>query len=91
MMKNLLSLAAMSLLLIACSGALDTKLSEMNEPEKARKLLEALSPEELRLLQTYVVHKTMDRSIDYKMTVKEALHAQRKENEQLMAVKDAIR
>jgi len=67
-----LALAAM---LAACSGPTDVKLSEMNQPENAQKLAEALSPQDREALITYIARHTMKNDIDYKMTVKEAIKA----------------
>ena len=81
MNKSLITSACAILLLAACSGPLDTKLSEMNEPAKAKALLEAMTPEERGLLQQYVVKKTLNQTIDYKTAVKQAISEQRKLNE----------
>lgn len=49
----------------------DITLSEMNQPEHATRLLEALSPDERELLARYVA--TNARTLDYKLTVGEVL------------------
>jgi len=74
--------AALVTMLVACSGPTDIKLSEMNEPQNAKKLLEALSPEDRAALQGYLVKHMLRNDIDYKMTVKEAIKAYKTESEQ---------
>ena len=77
--------------LAACSGPTDIKLSEMNQPENAKKLLEALSPEDRAALQGYVISRMMNNTIDYKITVKEAIKTYKKENEQMQNARNAIK
>lgn len=77
-MKKLI-LAALVAALAACSGPADIKLSEMNQPENAKKLLETLSPQDRAALQAYVMRHTMQKDIDYKMTVKAAIEARKAE------------
>jgi hypothetical protein len=57
----------------------DIKLSEMNQPEHATSLLEELSPDERELLARYVV--TNSRTLDYKLTVGEALRVAAEERD----------
>jgi hypothetical protein len=78
-MKKLATLALVSLL-VACGGPRDIKLSAMNEPENAQKLIKVLSAEERQLLQAYVVRHTAARDIDYSKTVKDAIEAQKVES-----------
>ncbi len=78
-MKKLMLITAMIAFLSACSDPTDLKLSETNEPENAKKLLETLSPEDLSMLKEYVINHAMENNIDYKMTVKEAIEARKKE------------
>ncbi|GGX85158.1 hypothetical protein GJV26_08025 [Massilia dura] len=73
-------------LLAGCGDSKDAKLSEMNEPEIAKELQEELTPEERKLLQTYVIKHTMKNDIDYKMTVEDAIDAQREENEEIAKI-----
>jgi hypothetical protein len=78
MKTTLFASLAVAILLSGCSGPKDTKLSEMNEPEQAVKLRETLTNEEVELLRKFVIRETLDRTIDYKMTVQQAIDAQRK-------------
>ena len=90
-MKQILFVAMAAVVLFACSGPTDVKLSEMNQPENAKKLLETLSPEDRSALQSYVIEHTMRNDIDYKMTVREAIEARKKEMAQIQNVRDAIK
>ncbi|MCL2523393.1 MAG: hypothetical protein FWF20_04840 [Betaproteobacteria bacterium] len=72
-MQKKFAFAALAVLLAACSGPLDYTIAESNEPEKARKILEALSPEDRQAFQTYVANHTMKGDLDYKTTIKEAV------------------
>lgn len=78
-MQHMMKLAPLVLasLLVACGGPRDVKLSAMNEPENAKKLMETLTGEERQLLQAYVVRHTAARDIDYSKTVKQAIEAQK--------------
>jgi PBP1b-binding outer membrane lipoprotein LpoB len=87
MKKTLFASLALAILLAGCSGPKDTKLSEMNEPAQAVKLRETLTNEEVELLRKFVIRETLDRTIDYKMTVQQAIDAQRKLDE---GVKNAL-
>lgn len=89
-MKKLI-LAALVAVLAACSSPTDIKLSEMNQPENTKKLLETLSPQERNALQAYVVSHTMHKDIDYNMTVKEAIEAHMAEVAQKQRVINAIK
>lgn len=89
-MKKLI-LAALVAALAACSGPTDIKLSEMNQPENAKKLLETLSPQDRAALQAYVMRHTMQKDIDYKMTVKEAIEASKAEVAKEQGVANAIK
>lgn len=89
-MKKLI-LAAFVAMLAACSGPTDIKLSEMNQPENAKKLLETLSPQDRAALQAYVMRHTMQKDIDYKMTVKEAIEARKAEVAKEQGVANAIK
>lgn len=89
-MKKLI-LAALVAMLAACSGPTDIKLSEMNQPENAKKLREALSPQDRSALEAYVRLHTMQKNIDYKMTVKEAIEARKAEVAAEQGVANAIK
>ncbi|WP_298601329.1 hypothetical protein [uncultured Zoogloea sp.] len=89
-MKKLI-LAALVAALAACSGPTDIKLSEMNQPENAKKLLETLSPQDRAALQAYVMRHTMQKDIDYKMTVKEAIEARKAEVAKEQGAANAIK
>ncbi|MDQ1812812.1 hypothetical protein RBA41_05790 [Massilia sp. CCM 9210] len=79
-MKNLfMACVCFPLLLAACNGPLDVTLAETGDPVKGKAVKEALSPEEAELLVSYVAQHTMAQDIDYKMTVKQAIAARRKE------------
>ncbi|MDQ1834373.1 hypothetical protein [Massilia scottii] len=79
-MKNLfVACVCFPLLLAACNGPLDVTLAESGDPVKGKAVKEALSPEEAELLVSYVAQHTMAQDIDYKMTVKQAIAARRKE------------
>lgn len=80
MMKNLLlACVCFPLLLAACNGPLDVTLADSGDPVKGEALKKTLSPEEAELLVSYVAQHTMAQDIDYKMTVKQAIAARRKE------------
>lgn len=80
MMKNLLlACLCFPLLLAACNGPLDVTLADSGDPVKSEALKKALSPEEAELLVSYVAQHTMAQDIDYRMTVKQAIAARRKE------------
>ena len=89
-MKKLI-LAVLVAVLAACSGPTDIKLSEMNQPENAKKLLETLSPQDRAALQAYVMRHTMQKDIDYKMTVKEAIEARKAEVAKEQGAANAIK
>ncbi len=89
-MKKLI-LAALVATLAACGGPADIKLSEMNQPENAKKLLETLSPQDRAALQAYVMRHTMQKDIDFKMTVKEAIEARKAEVAKEQGVANAIK
>jgi hypothetical protein len=89
--KSIFACITAAFLIVGCSGPLDTKLSEMNEPAQAVKLREAMTNEEMDLLRKYVLKKTLNNTIDYKVTVKEAIAAQRKEEADIKAVTNAIK
>ncbi|RSZ55362.1 hypothetical protein HF313_30450 [Massilia atriviolacea] len=79
-MKNLLlACLCFPLLLAACNGPLDVTLADSGDPVKSEALKKALSPEEAELLVSYVAQHTMAQDIDYRMTVKQAIAARRKE------------
>ncbi|MFB9242708.1 hypothetical protein IV454_04530 [Massilia antarctica] len=79
-MNNLLmACVCFPLLLAACNGPLDVTLSDSGDPVKGKAVKQALSPEEAELLVSYVAQHTMAQDIDYKMTVKQAIAARRKE------------
>ncbi|HEX8611018.1 MAG TPA: hypothetical protein VF800_06985 [Telluria sp.] len=79
-MKNLLvACVCLPLFLSACNGPLDVTLAESGDPVKGEALKKTLSPEESDLLVSYVAQHTMAQDIDYKMTVKQAIAARRKE------------
>lgn len=79
MMKNRLMACVFVPLLLACSGPLDVTLADSGDQVKGAALKKALSPEESELLVSYVAQHTMAQDIDYKMTVKQAIAARRKE------------
>lgn len=79
MMKNQLMACVLIPLLLACNGPLDVTLADSGDPVKGEALKKALSPEESELLVAYVAQHTMAQDIDYKMTVKQAIAARRKE------------
>ncbi|MCL2635756.1 MAG: hypothetical protein FWD50_03890 [Betaproteobacteria bacterium] len=73
-------LIALTALLTACGSPLDYTLAESNEPEKARKILEALSPEDQQALNTFVMNRAASgKGLDYKMTIREAIKAEKAE------------
>ena len=74
---NSLQCALIIGLLTACSGPTDIKLSEMNDPENAKKLLETLSAQDRAALALYMVTHTLSNDLDYKVTVKQAIEAQK--------------
>ncbi|MCL2656357.1 MAG: hypothetical protein FWD62_02865 [Betaproteobacteria bacterium] len=71
-MKKLIPVV-LATVLAACNGPTDIKLSEVQQPENQKKLLEVLSPEDRNALNTYVLNHTMKGDLDYKTTVKEAI------------------
>lgn len=81
MKKLLLACACLPLFLAACSGPLDITLSGMGDPEKARLVLETMTPEERSLMSSYIINHTMAQDLDDKVTVKQAIAARRKEIE----------
>lgn len=81
MKKLFFACVCVPLFLAACSGPLDIKLSEMNDPEKARLLLETMTPEERNLMTSYIMNHTIAQDLDYKVTVKQAIAERRKEIE----------
>ena len=89
MKKNLLALLVATL--AACSGPTDIKMSEINEPDNAKKLLEALSPQDRAALQGYLIEHTMNNTLDYKTTVKQAIADYKKEAAQKEKVRNAIK
>ena len=89
MKKSLLVLLLATL--AACSGPTDIKLSEMNQPENAKKLLEALSPQDRAALQGYVIEHTLNNTLDYKVTVKQAIADYKKEAAQKENVRNSIK
>lgn len=72
-------------LLAACSGPLDMKLSELSQPENNQKLLEAISPEDMKALRSYMARHAIKGDIDYRMTVKQAIAAGKAERGQPLA------
>ncbi|NHZ82219.1 hypothetical protein F2P44_23490 [Massilia sp. CCM 8695] len=79
MKKRRMACVCFPLLLAACYGPLDVTLSDSGDPVKGKAVKEALSPDEAELLVSYVAQHTMAQDIDYKMTVKQAIAARRKE------------
>lgn len=75
-----ISICSLAIILAGCGGAKSYKLSEMNEPDKAKQLLEELSPSERTLLTNYVIAHSMTGDIDYKTTVGDAIAAQEQAN-----------
>ncbi len=74
---NSLQCALIIGLLTACSGPTDIKLSEMNDPEKAMELIKTLSAPDRAALAQYMVKHAMSNDLDYKVTVKQAIEAQK--------------
>lgn len=69
-----------ALLLAGCSQDIrDVKLSEMNQPENAKKLLEDLTVEERNAIAYYVGERTARGDIDFKMTIGDVLELAAKE------------
>ncbi len=91
MKKSLFACLGMAFVLVGCSGPRDTKLSEMNEPKQAIELREELSNEEIELLRKYVVTRTMNQTIDYKVTVGDAIEEQRKLDAGIKNAVDSIK
>lgn len=89
---------SLAIILAGCGGAKSYKLSEMNEPDKAKQLLEDLSPTERTLLTNYILAHSMTGDIDYKTTVGDAIAAQEQANkaqaeqqQKVQQIKDAIK
>jgi hypothetical protein len=77
--RRLFAIGLLAAVVTACSSdPRDIKLSEMNQPEHATRLLEALSPEERELLARYVAANA---TLDYKLTVGEALQVAAEERD----------
>ncbi len=91
MKKSLFAALGVAFVLLGCSGPRDTKLSEMNEPKQAIALREELSNEEVALLRKYVVTRTMNQTIDYKVTVGDAIDEQRKLDADIKNAVDSIK
>ena len=91
MKKSLFACLGIAFVLLGCSGPRDTKLSEMNEPKQAIELREELSNEEIGLLRKYVVTRTMNQTIDYKVTVGDAIDEQRKLDAGIKNAVDSIK
>jgi hypothetical protein len=79
MYKTLFASALVALALSACGGPKDIKLSEMNEPKNSKALLENLTPEEQTAVRKYVVRHTMKGDLDYNLTIKQVLEANKEE------------
>jgi hypothetical protein len=78
--RRLFAIGLLAAVVAGCSSdPRDIKLSEMNQPEHATRLLEALSPEERELLARYVAANA--RTLDYKLTVGEALQVAAEERD----------
>lgn len=69
-----------ALLLAACSQDIrDVKLSEMNQPENSKKLLEDLSQSERETIAYYVAERSVRGDIDYTVTIGDVLELAAKE------------
>ncbi len=78
---------ASALLLSSCGkSAKDLTLAETNLPENQKLVLEGLTPEERKLIQSYVVSRAMRGGVDYTVKVKDALEEQKKLNKAVNSI-----
>ncbi len=93
--RRIFAIGLFAVVVVGCStDPRDIKLSEMNQPEHATRLLETLSPDERELLARYVAMNA--RTLDYKLTVGEVLKVaaeerDTREKERIAAVEAQMR
>lgn len=75
---NLFFSAAMIVLTLSACGksAKDLKISEISIPENQKMFLEELTPEDRKMLQSYIMSKGS--KIDYNVRIGDAIEEQRK-------------